>query len=177
MRLRDLCSPCASCPVAVSVVLPPEGGPPHPPPNSSRRHLSLPVSPPHRPCCSKSDDFYTFGSIFLEKGFEREVRTSEQPQEQGQQGLGWGAGAGHRAANTPRRPAQGGRWGVAPAATGVGTGLSAACLGSLLIGLAPAPDSPVSGSPTWVWETLLPSNAKPQPVLSGASVHLWLCTF
>uniref|UniRef100_A0A2K5XJU7 Adenylate cyclase type 7 n=1 Tax=Mandrillus leucophaeus TaxID=9568 RepID=A0A2K5XJU7_MANLE len=28
-----------------------------------------------RPCCSKSDDFYTFGSIFLEKGFEREVRT------------------------------------------------------------------------------------------------------
>ncbi|XP_023370528.1 adenylate cyclase type 7 [Otolemur garnettii] len=26
-----------------------------------------------RPCCSKSDDFHTFGSIFLEKGFEREV--------------------------------------------------------------------------------------------------------
>uniref|UniRef100_A0A8C0DGA4 Adenylate cyclase type 7 n=1 Tax=Balaenoptera musculus TaxID=9771 RepID=A0A8C0DGA4_BALMU len=49
-----------------------------------------------RPCCSKSDDFSTFGSIFLEKGFEREVRTSEQPQEQGLQGLGWGAGAGHR---------------------------------------------------------------------------------
>ena len=41
------------------------------------------VSPPHRPCCSKSDDFSTFGSIFLEKGFEREVRTSEQPQEGG----------------------------------------------------------------------------------------------
>lgn len=27
-----------------------------------------------RPCCSKSDDFHTFGPIFLEKGFEREYR-------------------------------------------------------------------------------------------------------
>ncbi|XP_008562810.1 PREDICTED: adenylate cyclase type 7-like [Galeopterus variegatus] len=32
-----------------------------------------------RPCCSKSDDFYTFGSIFLEKGFEREYRLAPVP--------------------------------------------------------------------------------------------------
>lgn len=32
-----------------------------------------------RPCCSKSDDFYTFGSIFLEKGFEREYRLMPIP--------------------------------------------------------------------------------------------------
>ncbi|XP_043455102.1 adenylate cyclase type 7 isoform X3 [Prionailurus bengalensis] len=32
-----------------------------------------------RPCCSKSDDFYTFGSIFLEKGFEREYRLAPIP--------------------------------------------------------------------------------------------------
>lgn len=33
-----------------------------------------------RPCCSKSDDFHTFGPIFLEKGFEREVRFGQLPQ-------------------------------------------------------------------------------------------------
>ncbi|XP_036131866.1 adenylate cyclase type 7 isoform X1 [Molossus molossus] len=32
-----------------------------------------------RPCCSKSDDFYTFGSLFLEKGFEREYRLAPIP--------------------------------------------------------------------------------------------------
>ncbi|XP_062033308.1 adenylate cyclase type 7 isoform X3 [Lepus europaeus] len=32
-----------------------------------------------RPCCSKSDDFYTFGSIFLEKDFEREYRLAPVP--------------------------------------------------------------------------------------------------
>nr|XP_003819859.2 adenylate cyclase type 7 isoform X1 [Pan paniscus]XP_008971463.2 adenylate cyclase type 7 isoform X1 [Pan paniscus]XP_034796019.2 adenylate cyclase type 7 isoform X1 [Pan paniscus]XP_034796020.2 adenylate cyclase type 7 isoform X1 [Pan paniscus]XP_034796021.2 adenylate cyclase type 7 isoform X1 [Pan paniscus]XP_034796022.2 adenylate cyclase type 7 isoform X1 [Pan paniscus]XP_034796023.2 adenylate cyclase type 7 isoform X1 [Pan paniscus] len=32
-----------------------------------------------RPCCSKSDDFYTFGSIFLEKGFEREYHLAPIP--------------------------------------------------------------------------------------------------
>nr|XP_045007318.1 adenylate cyclase type 7 isoform X2 [Jaculus jaculus] len=32
-----------------------------------------------RPCCSKSDDFYTFGSIFLERGFEREYRLAPIP--------------------------------------------------------------------------------------------------
>ncbi|XP_074171021.1 adenylate cyclase type 7 isoform X2 [Rhinolophus sinicus] len=32
-----------------------------------------------RPCCSKSDDFYTFGSIFLEKRFEREYRLAPIP--------------------------------------------------------------------------------------------------
>ncbi|XP_031314344.1 adenylate cyclase type 7 isoform X4 [Camelus dromedarius] len=32
-----------------------------------------------RPCCSKSDDFYPFGSIFLEKGFEREYRLAPIP--------------------------------------------------------------------------------------------------
>ncbi|XP_063468802.1 adenylate cyclase type 7 isoform X2 [Symphalangus syndactylus] len=32
-----------------------------------------------RPCCSKSDDFYTFGSIFLEKNFEREYRLAPIP--------------------------------------------------------------------------------------------------
>ncbi|XP_039736766.1 adenylate cyclase type 7 isoform X3 [Pteropus medius] len=32
-----------------------------------------------RPCCSKSDDFYTFGSIFLENGFEREYRLAPIP--------------------------------------------------------------------------------------------------
>ncbi|XP_027794938.2 adenylate cyclase type 7 isoform X1 [Marmota flaviventris] len=32
-----------------------------------------------RPCCSKSDDFYTFGSIFLEKSFEREYRLAPIP--------------------------------------------------------------------------------------------------
>ncbi|KAI5275007.1 adenylate cyclase type 7 isoform X1 [Manis pentadactyla] len=32
-----------------------------------------------RPCCSKSDDFYSFGSIFLEKGFEREYRLAPIP--------------------------------------------------------------------------------------------------
>ncbi|XP_058383760.1 adenylate cyclase type 7 isoform X2 [Diceros bicornis minor] len=32
-----------------------------------------------RPCCSKSDDFYTFGSIFLEKGFEQEYRLAPIP--------------------------------------------------------------------------------------------------
>lgn len=32
-----------------------------------------------RPCCSKSDDFSTFGSIFLEKGFEREYRLAPIP--------------------------------------------------------------------------------------------------
>uniref|UniRef100_A0A452SIM0 Adenylate cyclase type 7 n=1 Tax=Ursus americanus TaxID=9643 RepID=A0A452SIM0_URSAM len=32
-----------------------------------------------RPCCSKSDDFYTFGSIFLEKDFEREYRLAPIP--------------------------------------------------------------------------------------------------
>uniref|UniRef100_A0A8C2RT29 adenylate cyclase n=1 Tax=Capra hircus TaxID=9925 RepID=A0A8C2RT29_CAPHI len=37
------------------------------------------ASPPHRPCCSKSDDFSTFGSIFLEKGFEREYRLAPIP--------------------------------------------------------------------------------------------------
>uniref|UniRef100_A0A2I3GXY3 adenylate cyclase n=1 Tax=Nomascus leucogenys TaxID=61853 RepID=A0A2I3GXY3_NOMLE len=30
-------------------------------------------------CCSKSDDFYTFGSIFLEKSFEREYRLAPIP--------------------------------------------------------------------------------------------------
>ncbi|XP_059940605.1 adenylate cyclase type 7 isoform X2 [Mesoplodon densirostris] len=39
-----------------------------------RRHRT-----PDRPCCSKSDDFYTFGSIFLEKGFEREYRLAPIP--------------------------------------------------------------------------------------------------
>ncbi|XP_019063833.1 adenylate cyclase type 7 isoform X2 [Fukomys damarensis] len=34
---------------------------------------------PSRPCCSKSDDFYTFGPIFLEKGFEREYRLAPVP--------------------------------------------------------------------------------------------------
>ena len=43
---------------------------------SSHPHL-----PPYRPCCSKSDDFHTFGSIFLEKGFEREVRALGGPRE------------------------------------------------------------------------------------------------
>ncbi|XP_066206031.1 adenylate cyclase type 7 [Saccopteryx leptura] len=32
-----------------------------------------------RPCCSKSDDFYTFGSIFLEKNFEQEYRLAPIP--------------------------------------------------------------------------------------------------
>ncbi|KAM8774090.1 adenylate cyclase type 7 isoform 1-T4 [Rhynchonycteris naso] len=32
-----------------------------------------------RPCCSKSDDFYTFGSIFLEKSFEQEYRLAPIP--------------------------------------------------------------------------------------------------
>uniref|UniRef100_A0A8D1LVE0 adenylate cyclase n=1 Tax=Sus scrofa TaxID=9823 RepID=A0A8D1LVE0_PIG len=32
-----------------------------------------------RPCCAKSDDFSTFGSIFLEKGFEREYRLAPIP--------------------------------------------------------------------------------------------------
>nr|XP_012644412.1 adenylate cyclase type 7 isoform X2 [Microcebus murinus] len=32
-----------------------------------------------RPCCSKSHDFHTFGSIFLEKGFEREYRLAPIP--------------------------------------------------------------------------------------------------
>lgn len=32
-----------------------------------------------RPCCSKSDDFYTFGSIFLETDFEREYRLAPIP--------------------------------------------------------------------------------------------------
>ncbi|KAK2501522.1 hypothetical protein MC885_013296 [Smutsia gigantea] len=32
-----------------------------------------------RPCCSKSDDFYSVGSIFLEKGFEREYRLAPIP--------------------------------------------------------------------------------------------------
>ncbi|XP_032470701.1 adenylate cyclase type 7 [Phocoena sinus] len=32
-----------------------------------------------RPCCSRSDDFYTFGPIFLEKGFEREYRLAPIP--------------------------------------------------------------------------------------------------
>ncbi|XP_040838667.1 adenylate cyclase type 7 isoform X2 [Ochotona curzoniae] len=32
-----------------------------------------------RPCCSKSDDFHTFGSIFLEKSFEREYRLAPVP--------------------------------------------------------------------------------------------------
>ncbi|KAF6076485.1 adenylate cyclase 7 [Phyllostomus discolor] len=32
-----------------------------------------------RPCCTKSDDFHTFGSIFLEKGFEREYRLAPIP--------------------------------------------------------------------------------------------------
>nr|XP_012420754.1 PREDICTED: adenylate cyclase type 7 [Odobenus rosmarus divergens] len=32
-----------------------------------------------RPCCSRSDDFYTFGSIFLEKDFEREYRLAPIP--------------------------------------------------------------------------------------------------
>ncbi|XP_032182349.1 adenylate cyclase type 7 isoform X6 [Mustela erminea] len=32
-----------------------------------------------RPCCSKSDDFSTFGSIFLEKDFEREYRLAPIP--------------------------------------------------------------------------------------------------
>ncbi|XP_055268782.1 adenylate cyclase type 7 isoform X2 [Moschus berezovskii] len=32
-----------------------------------------------RPCCSKSDDFSTFGSTFLEKGFEREYRLAPVP--------------------------------------------------------------------------------------------------
>ena len=47
-------------------------------PRARSHSLCLPTP---RPCCSKSDDFYTFGSIFLEKGFEREVRAPEQPQE------------------------------------------------------------------------------------------------
>ncbi|KAF3817848.1 hypothetical protein GH733_013135 [Mirounga leonina] len=32
-----------------------------------------------RPCCSTSDDFYTLGSIFLEKDFEREYRLAPIP--------------------------------------------------------------------------------------------------
>uniref|UniRef100_A0A2K6GD26 Adenylate cyclase type 7 n=1 Tax=Propithecus coquereli TaxID=379532 RepID=A0A2K6GD26_PROCO len=32
-----------------------------------------------RPCCSRSDDFHAFGSIFLEKGFEREYRLAPIP--------------------------------------------------------------------------------------------------
>ncbi|XP_060041564.1 adenylate cyclase type 7 isoform X2 [Erinaceus europaeus] len=32
-----------------------------------------------RPCCSKSDDFHTLGSIFLDKGFEREYRLAPIP--------------------------------------------------------------------------------------------------
>nr|KAF6318155.1 adenylate cyclase 7 [Pipistrellus kuhlii] len=32
-----------------------------------------------RPCCSKSDDFSAFGSLFLEKGFEREYRLAPIP--------------------------------------------------------------------------------------------------
>ncbi|KAG8513155.1 Adenylate cyclase type 7 [Galemys pyrenaicus] len=32
-----------------------------------------------RPCCSKSDDFHTIGSIFLEKDFEREYRLAPIP--------------------------------------------------------------------------------------------------
>ncbi|XP_073912128.1 adenylate cyclase type 7 isoform X2 [Castor canadensis] len=32
-----------------------------------------------RPCCSTSDDFHAFGSIFLEKGFEREYRLAPVP--------------------------------------------------------------------------------------------------
>lgn len=43
-------------------------------------HLTLLSS---RPCCSKSDDFYTFGPIFLEKGFEREVRPVQGWKSQG----------------------------------------------------------------------------------------------
>lgn len=54
-------------------------------------HLTT-AAPAHRPCCSKSDDFYTFGSIFLEKGFEREVRTPAATPHRGtgSPGLGWG---------------------------------------------------------------------------------------
>lgn len=43
-----------------------------------------------RPCCSKSDDFHTFGPIFLEKGFEREVRMEQPPQENRPKPGGWG---------------------------------------------------------------------------------------
>ncbi|XP_048211602.1 adenylate cyclase type 7 isoform X3 [Perognathus longimembris pacificus] len=32
-----------------------------------------------RPCCSKSDDFHTFGAIFLEESFEREYRLAPIP--------------------------------------------------------------------------------------------------
>ena len=99
----------------MSMVLPPKGGPgplplcPPPPPPHGGAPPRLPPPPPppprllpHRPCCAKSDDFSTFGSIFLEKGFEREVRTSEQPQEWA--GRVWSVS--HRTASTPARSAQ-----------------------------------------------------------------------
>lgn len=83
------------------------------------------VSPLHRPCCSKSDDFSTFGSIFLEKGFEREVRTSEQPQEGGLQGLG----VGDRGSQHPQKVCSGKVLGNHPAATREGSGVHPACWG------------------------------------------------
>ena len=83
------------------------------------------MSPPHRPCCSKSDDFSTFGSIFLEKGFEREVRTSEQPQEGGLQGLR----VGDRDSQHPRKVCSRKVLGNHPAATREGSGVHPACWG------------------------------------------------
>ncbi|XP_035581198.1 adenylate cyclase type 7 isoform X3 [Zalophus californianus] len=49
---------------------------------SGRRPKTIPLRrhrTPDRPCCSRSDDFYTFGSIFLEKDFEREYRLAPIP--------------------------------------------------------------------------------------------------
>uniref|UniRef100_A0A452TJ90 Adenylate cyclase type 7 n=1 Tax=Ursus maritimus TaxID=29073 RepID=A0A452TJ90_URSMA len=85
-----------------------------------------------RPCCSKSDDFYTFGSIFLEKDFEREVRVPQQPEERGLQARGGVRVQGFLLSRM--------------AALGVSFGLVACVLG-LVLGLCFAREFPVSERP------------------------------
>lgn len=114
-------------------------------PNSPRPCVSLPCLPPLRPCCSKSDDFYTFGSIFLEKDFEREVRVPQQPEERGLQARG---GVWVQATGWPTVPQPGwlgGGWG--PGLALLGLFLSASLLYLMCS---------VGVSTTRVWETLAP---------------------
>lgn len=114
-------------------------------PNSPRPCVSLPCLPPLRPCCSKSDDFYTFGSIFLEKDFEREVRVPQQPEERGLQARG---GVRVQATGWPTVPQPGwlgGGWG--PGLALLGLFLSASLLYLMCS---------VGVSTTRVWETLAP---------------------
>lgn len=89
-------------------------GPLTPPPPRPPSHCP----PPRRPCCSKSDDFYTFGSIFLEKGFEREVRALSC-----YRGVGPKAWGGVGDPGQPHAGCVGRCGGLAPAGCQVGRGL------------------------------------------------------